>query len=676
MARDPTAPEQKESDPEPQSGPLARFLRRALEECENGHYRRAETILRQIVEQRPDIAAAWHLRGVAASRAGDIEHAIGFFVRAVACDKANARYCAALAETLGQLGRDGDALASWQRAVDIEPENASWHAGTARCLLRMGRHGPALPHFHAALAGKPDDVALRAAYGYALHRDGRIADAAGQYRAALAADPLLHGARLNLAAASRELGDEEGAAEHSLEVLRHKPRSVAALNNLGAALCRLGRAGEAVRRLEAAIRIEPGNLTTLHNLGVALDSAGAPAEAEACFDKALALRPDFPDAHRSLANLLRGSERLEEAALHYRAVIERLPLDFRSYGNLGLVLLNLNRPHDAVAVYEKALALKPGQADIHTSLGIAQLLIGDFENGWKNYEARWRGEHAPAWRPDYEASPWRGEGRPSDAGEAPTILVHAEQGFGDTIQFCRYLPLVAATGAHVVFECQPPLAGLMTTLTPALLDENIRIMSRDDAAPAADYHAPLLSLPGIFGTKIDTIPAHIPYLAAPPAKSARWAGYRFAEGLKVGLVWAGNPERQDDRMRSCPPAALALLLEDGVACFYGLGKGTPGALPPGIVDLGPELSDFGDTAAVMERLDLVISVDTASAHLAGALGRPVWVMLGYAADWRYLLDREDSPWYPTMRLFRQEKPGDWLSVTRRVAEELRRYRRP
>ena len=667
MARDPVQPDRRAA------GSVGALLQEAAKHCESGRYERADDILRRIVEQHPKAGAAWYLRGIAADRAGDAQGALACFVRAVACDTANAAYCAALAEQLCRLGRDAEAVEPWRRALDLEPGNAAWHAGMARCLSRLGQCAAAFPHFEAALAKRPDDAALHAAYGYALQQDGRAADAGAQYRAALAIDPDLRPVRLNLAAALTAAGDDEAALEQCREALRQDPRSVPALNALGAALCRLGRAREAIGRLRTVLGIEPENLATLHNLGVALEAAGATAEAEACLRKALALQPDSPDVHRSLGNLLRGSQRLAEAALHYRAVVERLPLDFRSYGNLGLVLLNLNRPHDAIAVYEKALALDSNQADIRMSLGIAQLAAGDFANGWKNYDARWHGDRAPAWRSGHGLPLWRSGNYRTLASEArPSILVHAEQGFGDTIQFSRYLPLVAATGARVLFECQKPLAGLMTTLMPRIGD--IRIIDPGAPVPQADCHVPLLSLPGIFGATIETIPARVPYLAAPPDRAERWARHPFAEGLKVGLAWAGNPERQDDRMRSCPPDALSPLLRDGRAVFYALGKTATGPLPSGVVDLGPELSDFGDTAAVMERMDLVISVDTASAHLAGALGRPVWVMLGYAADWRYLLEREDSPWYPTMRLFRQTAPGDWLSVTRRIAEELRRYR--
>jgi tetratricopeptide (TPR) repeat protein len=675
MDQSPAGPKSTDAASGAKAGSAGEFLRQALAAYEARRYGRAETILRQIVEQRPDDGRAWHLRGLNALAAKKPERAAAFLIRAVTSDSGNAPYYAALAATLTQLGRDADALASWRRAADLDPGGAACQTGLAHCLSRQERYREALPAFEAAVDLSPDDAPLRAAFGYALQRQGLVDQAVNQYRQALFRDPLLHNARLNLAAALRDFGEHEEAAEHCREVLRHNPRSASALTNLGAALCSLGRNDEAVRHLQAALRIEPENLITLHNLGVALDAAGASRDAESCLRKALQIRPEFTDAQSSLANLLRGAGRLEEAAALYRAVIDRKPLDFRSYGNLGLVLLNLNKPQDAIAIYEKALALQPDQPGIRMSLGIAQLLVGDFASGWANYEARWAQEGAKRWRPEHPAPLWTGEPLDSLAtgSEPPTILVHAEQGFGDSIHFCRYLPKLAAEGAKIVFECQPSLVKLMETLAAPKKAYALRIVSRDDPASSADRHVPLLSLPRLFDTRLETIPVEVPYLSAPPASVAAWADYPFAEQPTVGLVWSGNPQRQDDSMRSCPVGSLEPLRDLDYVRFYSLAKDAPEmpALP--LDDLGPRLADFADTAAAIERLDLVISVDTATAHLAGALGRPVWVMLGYAADWRYLLDREDSPWYPTMRLFRQASPGDWLSVTRCVADALRRH---
>jgi tetratricopeptide (TPR) repeat protein len=675
MVQKPAAPGPPDIPAGAHTGSAGKFLQQASDAYEARQHDRAEIILRQIVEQRPNEGRAWQLRGLNAFAAGRLIDAADCFIRAVASDKGNASYCAALAETLTQLGRDADALEPWQRAVDRHPDNASWQSALAQCLSRQGRHGEAIPFFQAAVRLSPGDAKLEAAYAYALHREGLIAQAAEHYRNALAGDPLLHQARLNLAAVLRALGDQEAAAEQCEYVLRHDPRSVSALINLGAALCSLGRNAEAIRQLRTALQIEPENLTALHNLGVALHAIGAVDAAEAILRKSLILKEDFSDAQRSLANLLRGTSRLDEAATHYRAVIDQRPLDFRSYGNLALILLNLNKAQEAIAVYEKALALQPDRSDLRMSLGIAQLLVGDFANGWANYEARLNQNVGTAWRPEFAAPLWNGEPFDGDAnGNAPaTILVHAEQGFGDSLQFCRYVPLLAAAGARVVFECQPSLTTLMATLAAPHAKHALRIISREDAAPTAAYHVPLLSLPRVFNTRLNNIPGDVPYLSVPPTKSAAWANFPLGAEPSVGLVWSGNPQRQDDHMRSCPLDALAPLLELENIRFYGLAKDGPHVPKSRIIDLGPRLADFGDTAAVIERLDLVISVDTAAAHLTGALGRPVWVMLGFAADWRYLLDRSNSPWYPTMRLFRQASPGDWLSVTRRIAEELQRH---
>ena len=674
MVEEPAAPGGRTAPPGAHTGTAGKFLKQASNAYKAGQYDRAELILRQIVEQRPEDGRGWHLRGLNAFAAGKHANAVDCLVRAVACDKENAAYCAALAEALSRLGRDADALEPWRRAAELDSDNAAWQTALARCLSRLGRDREAVLSFEAALRLSPGDTTLRSDYGYALHREERLEEAAAQYRDALAADPLLHQTRVNLAAILRLQGDQDAAVDQCRYVLRHDPRSVGALNNLGAALCSLGHNAEAILQLKAALQIEPENLMALHNLGVALHAAGAATEAEACLRKILKLRPYFTDAQRSLANLLRATGRLEEATMLYRAVIDRRPMDFRSYGNLALILLNLNKPHEAIAVYEKALALQPDRSDLRMSLGTAQLLVGDFRSGWANYEARWNEDMRPAWRPDHGAPLWRGEPLGGENGTRPsTILVHAEQGFGDSLHFCRYIPRLAATGAEIVFECQPPLTALMATLPMPSGARAPRIIARDAAAPAADYHVPLLSLPRLFDTTLDTIPAEVPYLSVPAQKSAAWADFPFGTGPSVGLVWSGNPQRQDDQLRSCPVDALAPLFALENLRFYALAKDAPCMPNSRVVDLGPRLADFGDTAAAMERLDLVISVDTAVAHLAGALGRPVWVMLGFAADWRYLLEREDSPWYPTMRLFRQESPGDWLSLTRRIADALRRF---
>jgi tetratricopeptide (TPR) repeat protein len=691
-------------DPDRQTGSASAFLQQALDAYRSGKYGRAERILGQIVEQRPQAGAAWHLRGLNAAASGNQSRATNCFLKAVGCDTGNEQFCASLAGHLSRIDLDRAAVEPWQRAADLAPDNGVYHAELAYCLSRLGRHRDALPSFEAATRLRPDDAPILAAYGtallnlgdrqaalvrlcrafeaspqdgsiamrfgYALQQAGKEAEAVPLYEKALTIDTNLHEARVNLSVCLRTLGDTDAAIAHCRTVLEHRPDSVGAMTNLGTALCEVGRNDEAIVVFERALRHDPQNLTALHNLGVALDAQGASDAAEACFRKCLALRPDWGDAQRSLANLLRGGGRLDEAAALYRAVIDSRPRDFTSYGNLGLVLLNLNRAEEAIGVYEKAVALQPALPDLRFGLGAAQLTTGDFANGWANYEARLDMKQTPDWRPGHGLPRWRGA-PDSEGGARPTVIVHAEQGFGDSIHFCRYIPLAAARGASVVFECQPSLAALMKSLAPCAGLPAFPVLSPREPLPPADFHVPLLSLPGMFTPDLASIPARVPYLTPPPDKAATWADRLPGNRPSAGIVWAGNPQRQDDRLRSCPPDALApILAVDGID-FFGLQKGPSGDAVPGITDLGPLLEDFGDTAAVIQRLDLVITVDTAVAHLAGALGKPVWVMLGHAADWRYLLDRDDSPWYPTMRLFRQVETGAWQPLTERIAQALR-----
>ena len=468
----------------------------------------------------------------------------------------------------------------------------------------------------------------------------------------------------------RELGDYEASVEACRLVLAEKPDSIGALNNLGVALCALGRNAEAIMHYQSALLQDPQNTTTLHNLGVALHAEGAVDDAERCLRKCLKERPNWHEAQRSLANLRRSVGDLSEAATLYQAVIDSRPLDFKSYGNLGLVLLNLNRPEDAITVYEKALALEPDHADLQTGLGIAQLATGDFANGWKNYDARLRMPQSAVWRPGHGLPVWQGEWRKPDMNTPAIVLIHAEQGFGDTLQFCRFLAPLRALGISVIFECQPALIPLMTCLQSGDAESPFRLIAPSDPLPDCDYHLPLLSLPGRFETDLTTIPADAPYLSAPESSRAKWQTVTTDGKFSVGLVWQGNPHRQDDRHRSCPLDAIAPIASLTEIEFISLQKGVSQDRFSNIRDLGDGLTDFADTAAIVERLDLVITVDTAVAHLAGALGRPVWVMLGYAADWRYLTDRDASPWYPSMRLFRQAAPGDWMSVTQQIASAL------
>lgn len=371
-------------------------------------------------------------------------------------------------------------------------------------------------------------------------------------------------------------------------------------------------------------------------------------------------------AHIGLAFALWKARRFVEGLSAFHAAVDIAPNDPMTHHNYAVALNDLKQFDKAIHHFRKAIELKPDYPDPHLGLAQIHLVHGDMEKGWIEYEWRRRLPGALKGPPELQ---WRGE---QLAGR--TIVLLDEQGFGDTIQFVRYAPLVAEQGAKVIVVCNPALVELLT-MVPGV----DRIEPRGQRVKGYDFHWPLISLPLIFRTRLDTIPARVPYLRVPPARLEQWKQELGpAAGLRVGLVWAGNPGHRSDRDRSLAPlqlAPLARLPDNAKVTFYNLQKGTVSAhaagMPPlPLIDLQQQNRNLADAAALIANLDLVITVDTAVAHLAGALGRPVWVLLQFGSDWRWLRDREDSPWYPTMRLFRQETLGNWQPVIERVTREL------
>nr|WP_246500069.1 tetratricopeptide repeat-containing glycosyltransferase family protein [Azospirillum soli] len=460
------------------------------------------------------------------------------------------------------------------------------------------------------------------------------------------------------------------------------------------------RATDALPRLARAVALAPDVASFRTNLGTAQQGSGASDQAERGFRRALRIAPDQAETSFNLANLLLLSNRPEEAEPFLRRAVALQPERAKYWvrlGNLflglrrdraavrayeianvtagghcdgtainhGMALHRMNRLAEALVCYDRALADNPDNAVAHWNRALTLLLSGRLTEGWDEYEWRWRlAECQP--RP-FDRPLWTGE-----ALDGRILLVHAEQGLGDTLHLVRYLPLVmeqaAARGGKLVLECQPPLSRLLADSFPG-----VAVVPAGDPLPAFDAHLPLLSLPRVFRTKLDDIPSSTPYLRAP-------GGAVLPPGrpgtLAVGLVWGGDPAHRNDRQRSLDLEALQALLAIPGVTFYSVQKGDKArALADAdregvVVDLGPAIGDFTDTAAFLQRMDWVVTVDTSVAHLAGALGRSVCVMLPYSPDWRWLLDRSDSPWYPTATLFRQATPGDWTGVVRAVAAHL------
>jgi TPR repeat/Tetratricopeptide repeat len=461
--------------------------------------------------------------------------------------------------------------------------------------------------------------------------------------------------------------------------------------NLGVALFNQGRIEEAVSQYRQALHFDPDKVEAHNNLANLLQHLGRLDEAVASYHQALRCRPDCAEAFTNLGTALTVLGRLDEAIACYRQALHFQPHCAEICNNLGLALIEQGKPEDALASFDQAVRIKPSYGEPRWNRSLLWLLGGDFANGWSEYEWRWTQPNMA--RRSFQQPGWDG-----NALGGRTILLHAEQGLGDTLQFIRYVPLVQERGGHVILECHPALLRLLAGF-PGIH----QLIGQGSQLPAFDVQAPLLSLPRIFHTSLATIPSNVPYLKADPTLEAYWrrkmSGVRCpmsdvknaSSGLghrtsnigrcfRIGIAWQGNPTHRYDRQRSIPARHFACLAKVPRVHVISLQKGPGteqlpalgGSIP--ILDLGNHLDDksgpFVDTAAVMMNLDLVITSDTAVAHLAGALGIPVWIALPAVPDWRWLLKREDSPWYPGTRLFRQTRCNDWEAVFESIAGEL------
>jgi tetratricopeptide (TPR) repeat protein len=451
--------------------------------------------------------------------------------------------------------------------------------------------------------------------------------------------------------------------------LKADPGSIEAMSNLGLALHGVGRFEEAIAYYRGALTLAPRHDEILYNLGNALLALDCADGSLASYDEALASNPSHAGAMVNRGNALLRLNHPEDARASYERALAIMPAHPQILTNHGHALRRLDRPREALADFAAALAKAPEFPEAHFEAAMAHLALGDFEAGWKAYEWRWKTSAFADKRRVFRQPLWLGGG--SLAGK--TILLHAEQGFGDTIQFIRYAPLVAGLGARVICEVQPELVSLLSQF------EAIEVIAKGDPLPHFDLHCPLLSLPLTFNTRLETVPAPIAFPAASEARQRRWRERLPQGSLRAGFVWSGSRAHKNDANRSIPLAQFAALFENLPFHCVSLQREMRDADRdtlqgfPNLVDLGLELDDFADTAAVISLLDVVVSADTAVAHLAGALGKPVVILLPHAADFRWMRGRDDTPWYPTAKLLRQPAFGDWGSVIARLSAELPGY---
>ena len=441
-------------------------------------------------------------------------------------------------------------------------------------------------------------------------------------------------------------------------------------NTLGAALRAIGKFQEAIIAYQRAVSLKPDYAEAYNNMGNAFFSQRRYADAVEKYSQAVSLNPDYIEAYNSMAVALQYQGKYDAAMEKCNQVLSLKPDYAEAYNTMASVLLKKGLYAEAIENYRQALHFKPDYADAHINLGMALLLCGSFQEGWDEYKWRVKTKKAIIYPHLHELPCW--DGSPF---VGKRLLVHYEQGLGDNIQFVRYLPMVKSRGGTVICEMLKPLIGLLQGFPG--IDELIDASSDSNSNGEFDFYVPLLELPRIFGTTLETIPADVPYLYADSSKVEYWKQRLVGAAFKVGIVWAGKPMHTEDSSRSCPLRYFIPLSKIPGVRLYGLQKGEAARKVKdltgkiSVTNLVDELNDFTDTAGVVENLDLVISVDTAVLHLAGAMGKPAWAILPFTPDWRWMLSREDSPWYPTVRLFRQKRHGDWDGVFQRLAKELR-----
>jgi tetratricopeptide (TPR) repeat protein len=495
------------------------------------------------------------------------------------------------------------------------------------------------------------------------HQQGRFLDAIASYERIIAVRPDFAKAYNNRSIALSRLDRYDEALAGCDRVIALKPDYAEAHDSRGNVLHKLGRDSEALASYDRAIALKPDYVAAYNNRGNALHKLGRLDEALASYDRASALKPDYAYAYINSGSMLCLLGNYEEALARCDRAIALKPDSVEAYNTRGMALLALGRYREALTSYERSIALSPQYAEAQLNKSLIQLLFGDFENGFESYQWRWRSTQKPR---GFTQPQWRGE---DISGK--TILLSVEQGLGDTIQMLRYLPRVKAKGARIVLELPKTLQSVLGPLA-----DGVEVIEPGAPLPAFDVYCPLMSLPLPFGTRIDTVPSQVPYLTVPAERMPAWrARLPKSATQRIGFAWSGSATHSNDRNRSIALERLAPLSHVEGLSFVSLQREyrdndlpALSRLPIERIDDG--LADFGDTAAAIKQCDLVISVDTSVAHLAGALGKPVWVLLPFVPDWRWLLDRTDSPWYPTARLFRQSKIGDWDSVVIDIAGKL------
>lgn len=684
------------------AGSLQQMMQQAMAALYGRDWAKAEQLCRTVLAAKPDYFDALNLLGAITAQSGRLQEAADLLGRAVAVRPDNAEAFSNRGNVLQELRQFGAAVASYDRAIAIRPALADAHNNRGIALAELNRPGDAVASYDRAIAIKPD-------YAEAHSNRGNALKALGQYEAAVASFDRAIGCRPDFAEAfgnrglaQQELKLPEAALEsfnRAIE-LRHdfaeafsnrgnvqqelrqfdaaiasydralaiRPDYADAYNNRGIALAALNRLDEAMSSYDRAIAIKPDYAEAYSNRGNALKELGQFEAAVASYDRAVGIRPGFAEACSNRGVALKELRRFDEAIASCDSAIALRANYAEAFYNRGNVFAELNRLDEAIANYDEAIRIRPGYADAYVDKAIALLLGGNLEQGFELYEWRWEKDEARRYRQHFAQPLWLGR----ESLQGKTILLHSEQGLGDTIQFCRYAKLVAERGARVVLSVPRSLVSLFRGLAGVA-----QLVVAGDPLPPFDYHCPLLSLPLACGTRIDNIPAATRYIFENGGKLDTWRGKLGDKTApRIGIAWSSLSNFKGDRSRSVSLSDFLKALPDSGYEYVCLQKELRDgdkptlAANPQLRYFGDALEDFTDTAALIDCLDLVVSTCTSVPHLSCAMGKPTWILLKSYPDWRWMLGRNDSPWYPTARLLRQEKPGDWDGVFARVRDEL------
>jgi tetratricopeptide (TPR) repeat protein len=562
-----------------------------------------------------------------------------------------------------QAGRLAEAEKLYRAVLSVNPNQPDALHLLGAVAGQSGRLDESIELISRAISLNPGQGVYHVNLSEMYRRAAKAEAAVNSAREAVRLNPKMPKPYLNMGLALVLAGKSNDAVAAFRRALEFNPEFVDALLALGNTLNSMDQHADAANVFRRLLKLKPDSFDALLGLGTALRDSGDPAGAIPILRQAITLQPQSSPAHNVLGVALGLTGRVDDAIAEFRRAIEIQPDNAVAMKNLGVALAERGQFDDAIEVLDKSIDLKPDMPESHGNLALLLLMRGDFARGFREYEWRSKVQLTLFVAPRNFPQP-RWDGQPLNG---KTILLHAEQGFGDTIQFVRYLPMVAQFGGRIILDCPRELVPILRS-APGVET----IIPTGESLPRFDCHCPLLSLPLALNTDLNTIPAAIPYITPDRQAVEHWKSRINPDAFKVGFVWAGAAKNKLDHKRSIPFELISKLFSLNVH-FFSLQKGREAPPPPPgmtFIDWTSDLHDFADTAALVAHLDLIISVDTAVAHLAGAMGKPVWMMIPFVPDWRWLLNRDDSPWYPTLRLFRQTSPGDWPNVVERVRDAL------